>query len=102
MKNSASNLNIDEVCGEFIQSSIFRNERHSISAGKINKRAFGSSLPMSKKCRIDIECGCGRSSFDIPLAVKDIEKVYDMFAKKCPDCGHAIRVTFDFRLQILT
>jgi hypothetical protein len=91
MKNSASNLNIDEADREFIQSPI------SVRNININKRTFGSPLPMSKKCRIDIECGCGRSSFDIPLAGKDIEKAYDMFAKRCLVCGQTIGVTFDFK-----
>ncbi|MCL4428981.1 MAG: hypothetical protein M1276_08365 [Deltaproteobacteria bacterium] len=50
----------------------------------------------SKNCIMNVKCGCNENNFNVLVTEGDIEKVYDRFAKKCPSCGEAIKITFKF------
>ena len=51
----------------------------------------------SKRCVMNVKCKCDENNFDVLVTEEDIERVYDRFAKKCPSCGEAIKITFNFK-----
>ena len=50
----------------------------------------------SKKCVMTVKCGCEENDFDVLVTERDIERVYNRFAKKCPTCEELIKITFKF------
>jgi hypothetical protein len=50
----------------------------------------------SKRCVMNVKCGCNENNFDVLVTEEDIARVYDRFAKKCPVCGEIIKINFNF------
>ena len=51
----------------------------------------------SKRCVMNVKCGCDENNFDVLVTEEDIGRVYDRFAKKCPACGENIKINFNFK-----
>ena len=51
----------------------------------------------SKRCVMNVKCGCNENNFDVLVTEADIGRVYDRFAKKCPVCGGLIKINFNFK-----
>ncbi len=51
----------------------------------------------SKRCVMNVKCGCNENNFDVLVTEEDVERVYDRFAKRCPACGENIKINFDFK-----
>ena len=46
---------------------------------------------------MNVKCNCDENNFDVLVTKEDIERIYDRFAKKCPSCREAIKITFNFK-----
>ena len=59
-----------------------------------NKKLFSPKI-----CEIGVECGCGKTNFDVIITHNaDFGRIYDRFEKKCVFCGQDIRVEFNFNI----
>ena len=71
----------------------------AINFGQAKSFSNAEELISPKICAINVECGCGETSFDVLITHNaDFGKIYDRLEKKCIFCGQDIRAAFNFNI----
>jgi acetyl-CoA carboxylase beta subunit len=59
------------------------------------KRRISSSN--NKEAVMNLKCSCSEYDMNVLVTDSDVERVYDRFVKKCPNCGDNVKITFKFK-----
>ncbi|MHB8232169.1 MAG: hypothetical protein ACYDDB_04640 [bacterium] len=51
----------------------------------------------TKDAVMNLKCACNEYDMNVLVTESDVEKVYDKFTKKCPNCGDTIKIAFKFK-----
>ncbi|MHB1660724.1 MAG: hypothetical protein ACYCSQ_09480 [bacterium] len=59
------------------------------------KRRISSSN--TKEAVMNLKCACNEYDMNVLVTESDVERIYERFVKKCPNCGETIKIIFKFK-----